>query len=87
MTEEERDNLNEVEFAEYLRHVAPSKAEAEWAWGTAIGLQKVNGLTTSEQLRDMVRLALLKVELGASSSKPGTASTSTTNPLWHTLQK
>lgn len=55
MTEEELDKLNEAEFSEYLRHVAPSKAEAAWAWGTAIGLQKVDGLTTSEQLRDTAR--------------------------------
>ena len=55
MTEEEKDKLNEAEFSEYLRHVAPSKAEAAWAWGTAIGLQKVDGLTTSEQLRDTAR--------------------------------
>ena len=55
MTEEEQEKLNEAEFSEYLRHVAPSKAEAAWAWGTAIGLQKVDGLTTSEQLRDTAR--------------------------------
>ena len=55
MTEKEQDRLNEAEFSEYLRHVAPSKAEVAWAWGTAIGLQKVDGLTTSEQLRDTAR--------------------------------
>lgn len=55
MTEEEKNKLDEAEFSEYLRHVAPSRAEAAWAWGTAIGLQKVDGLTTSEQLRDTAR--------------------------------
>lgn len=37
-------------FSEYLRHIEPSKKEKGYAWQTAIGLQKVDGLKPSAYL-------------------------------------
>lgn len=38
-------------FAEYIRHLEPSKREKSYAWQTAIGLQDVDGLKPSAYLR------------------------------------
>ena len=38
-------------FKEYIRESEPSKREKGYAWHTAIGLQAVDGLQTSEYLR------------------------------------
>ena len=38
-------------FEEYLRETDPSKRERSYAWDTAIGLQAVDGLETSEYLK------------------------------------
>lgn len=38
-------------FEEYLRSREPGKREKGYAWQTAIGLQKADGLETSEYLR------------------------------------
>ena len=38
-------------FSEYIQHVEPSRKELGYAWYTAIGLQAVDGLETSEYLR------------------------------------
>ena len=38
-------------FSEYIRHIEPSRKELGYAWYTAIGLQAVDGLKTSEYLR------------------------------------
>lgn len=38
-------------FSEYIRHVEASRKELGYAWYTAIGLQAVDGLKTSEYLR------------------------------------
>lgn len=43
------------DFDEYIRQGEPSKREAAYAWSTAIGLQAVDGLTTSEYLNDLAR--------------------------------
>ena len=39
-------------FEEYYRQLEPSKREKGNAWNTAIGLQAVDGLKTSEYLKD-----------------------------------
>lgn len=39
-------------FKEYLRQSEPSKRDKSYAWDTAIGLQDVDGLKTSEYLKD-----------------------------------
>lgn len=43
------------DFDEYIRQGEPSQREAAYAWSTAIGLQEVDGLKTSEYLKDLAR--------------------------------
>lgn len=43
------------DFEEYIRQGEPSKREAAYAWSTAIGLQAVDGLKTSEYLNELAR--------------------------------
>lgn len=43
------------DFDEYIRQGEPSKREAAYAWSTAIGLQAVDGLTTSAYLNELAR--------------------------------
>ena len=54
---EERDNgtLSQDDLSEYLRAKEPEKAELAGIWRTAIGLQKVDGLTPSEYLVETAR--------------------------------
>lgn len=44
-----------LDFSEYIRQVEPTKREAAYAWSTAIGLQAVDGLKTSDYLNDLAR--------------------------------
>ena len=44
-----------IDFDEYIRQGEPAQREAAYAWSTAIGLQAVDGLTTSEYLHDLAR--------------------------------
>ena len=44
-----------LNFDEYIRQGEPSQREAAYAWSTAIGLQAVDGLKTSEYLNDLAR--------------------------------
>ena len=44
-----------MEFGEYKRATEPDKRERALIWRTAIGLQKVDGLETSQYLRDTAR--------------------------------
>lgn len=44
-----------MDFEEYIRQSEPSHKEKAYAWRTAIGLQAVDGLKTSEYLRDTAR--------------------------------
>ena len=39
-----------VDFDQYIRQGEPDKREKAYAWSTAIGLQAVDGLQTSEYL-------------------------------------
>ena len=48
-------NQGYPDFDEYIRQGEPSKREAAYAWSTAIGLQAVDGLKTSEYLNDLAR--------------------------------
>ena len=43
------------DFEEYIRQGEPGKKERAQIWRTAIGLQQVDGLETSEYLRDVAR--------------------------------
>ena len=45
-----------INFDEYIRQGEPSQREAAYAWSTAIGLQAVDGLKTSDYLNDLARL-------------------------------
>ena len=45
------DNMTIDPFEEYIRHKEPGKAEKGYAWQTAIGLQAVDGIKTSEYLK------------------------------------
>ena len=50
---ERTDNFpNNDPFEEYQRESDPSKRERSYAWHTAIGLQAVDGLETSEYLKE-----------------------------------
>ena len=44
-----------INFDEYIRQGEPTKREAAYAWSTAIGLQAVDGLKTSEYLQETAR--------------------------------
>lgn len=51
--------MNKDPFKEYIRESEPDKREKGYAWHTAIGLQAVDGLKTSEYL---VRTAVRNIE-------------------------
>ena len=42
----------EIDFESYIRNGEPDKKEKASAWRTAIGLQAVDGLSTSDYLKD-----------------------------------
>ena len=44
-----------IDFDAYIRQGEPAQREAAYAWSTAIGLQAVDGLKTSEYLNDLAR--------------------------------
>ena len=44
-----------IDFDEYIRHGEPGKQEKATLWRTAIGLQDVDGLKTSEYLKETAR--------------------------------
>lgn len=44
-----------LNFDEYIRQGEPAQREAAYAWSTAIGLQAVDGLKTSEYLNELAR--------------------------------
>lgn len=44
-----------TDFEEYIRQGEPNKREKAYAWRTAIGLQAVDGLTTSDYLKETAR--------------------------------
>ena len=46
------NNPNQDPFEEYQRESDPSKRERSYAWHTAIGLQTVDGLETSDYLKE-----------------------------------
>ena len=52
---EENDKELYLNFDEYIRQGEPSQREAAYAWSTAIGLQAVDGLKTSEYLNGLAR--------------------------------
>ena len=52
---ERNDKELYLNFDEYIRQGEPSQREAAYAWSTAIGLQAVDGLKTSEYLNDLAR--------------------------------
>ncbi|MBP3785360.1 MAG: Fic family protein [Bacteroidaceae bacterium] len=52
---ENNDKELYLNFDEYIRQGEPSQREAAYAWSTAIGLQAVDGLKTSEYLNDLAR--------------------------------
>jgi len=52
---EKNDKERYLNFDEYIRQGEPSQREAAYAWSTAIGLQAVDGLKTSEYLNDLAR--------------------------------
>ena len=48
-------NPYEIDFEEYIRQGEPSKKDKIFAWSTAIGLQKVDGLIPSKYLFDIAQ--------------------------------
>ena len=52
---EKNDKKLYLNFDEYIRQGEPSQREAAYAWSTAIGLQAVDGLKTSEYLNGLAR--------------------------------
>lgn len=55
----EVSRMERISFSEYLRELAPDKAQCGYAWYTAIGLQAVDGLKTSDYL---IRTAIQNIE-------------------------
>ncbi len=51
--------MNKDPFKEYIKESEPDKRDKGYAWHTAIGLQAVDGLKTSEY---MVRTAVRNIE-------------------------
>lgn len=56
-------------FKEYLREGEPDKVSRGYAWSTAIGLQAVDGLKTSEYLidenyRSIINRFMLRNQIG-----------------------
>lgn len=49
------DDIKKDPFEEYIRQSEPSKKELGYAWYTAMGLQAVDGLETSEHLKGIAR--------------------------------
>ena len=49
------DDIKKDPFEEYIRQTEPSKRELGYAWYTAMGLQAVDGLETSEHLKGIAR--------------------------------
>ncbi|MBQ8878193.1 MAG: antitoxin VbhA family protein, partial [Lachnospiraceae bacterium] len=45
------NDIKKDPFEEYIRQMEPGKRELGYAWYTAIGLQAVDGLTTSDYLK------------------------------------
>ena len=56
---EQENAVKRDPFAEYRREADPSKREKSYAWNTAIGLQKVDGLETSDYL---IKTAVKNIE-------------------------
>ena len=50
-----QDQSNAMDFDEYIRQGEPGKKEKASIWQTAIGLQAVDGLQTSDYLRSTAR--------------------------------
>ena len=49
------DDIKQDPFEEYIRQSEPSKRELGYVWYTAIGLQAVDGLETSDYLKNTAR--------------------------------
>ena len=49
------DDIKKDPFEEYIRQTEPSKRELGYAWYTAMGLQAVDGLETSDYLKETAR--------------------------------
>lgn len=50
-----KKNPNNDPFEEYRRETDPDKRERSYAWSTAIGLQAVDGLETSDYLKEVAK--------------------------------
>ena len=55
MTEENNKKKAEINFDEYIRQGEPDKKEKAYIWQTAIGLQAVDGLKTSDYLKETAK--------------------------------
>lgn len=51
----EMDGIKKDPFEEYIRQSEPSKRELGYAWYTAMRLQVVDGLETSDYLKNTAR--------------------------------
>ena len=49
------DYIKKDPFEEYIRQSEPSKRELGYAWYTAMGLQAVDGLDTSDYLKNIAK--------------------------------
>ncbi len=52
------DDIKNDPFEEYIRQSEPSKRELGYAWYTAMGLQAVDGLETSDYLKNTARKSI-----------------------------
>lgn len=51
-------NQYELDFEQYIRNTEPDKNEKTYVWSTAIGLQKVDGLTPSKYLFETAKRSI-----------------------------
>ena len=55
LTSMKQEEINRIDFDEYIRQGEPSRKERAGIWQTAIGLQAVDGLQTSDYLKTTAR--------------------------------
>lgn len=84
MTENDDIRVPEKDpFEEYIKVRDPEKRELGYAWHTAIGLQSVDGLTTSEYLRETAQKNIegeLSLPKAQELSRPITVPTARMSP-------
>ena len=75
------------DFEEYIRQSEPHKREKGYAWQTAIGLQAVDGLKTSDYLIQTARQHIEGDITKPRNSSIAIISRGASEPMWKTARK